>query len=178
MTKKRLVTPVFRVSFPQVFEAKAFNDGDKPKYSVQMVWPKGTDLSTIEDLVQETAKDFWGEKVPKNMRNPLRDGNTDREGQGIYIDATFANAASQFKPGLVDADVQPIIDQAEFYPGCYARATVTAYAYDNKGNRGVALGLQNLQKVKDGDRLDGAVSAESEFQAIADSNATSGDFAL
>lgn len=171
----RVVTPTFRASYPQLFEAKAMDEKSEAKYSIQMIFSKNADLSGLKALVSEAVKAKWADKPPKKLQLPFRDGDEEKE-EEVYTNSIFMNAASKFKPGVVDQDVQPILNQSEFYPGCYARASVTAYAWEYMGKAGVSLGLQNVQKVKEGDRLDGAVSAESEFEAIANNN--DGNFSL
>ena len=101
-------------------------------------------------------------KPPKNLRSPFRDQG-DRELEGYVEGCVFINASSLQKPGLVDRQRQDIIDETEFYPGCYARATLRAFAYDNNGNKGVAFGLNNVQKLRDGDPLGGRTRAQDDF---------------
>jgi hypothetical protein len=175
---KRVTTNEFRVSFPQVFEPKAFEEGGKANYSIQMVFDKKTDLKALHDLIQEAAVAKWGDKMPKKLTTPFRDGDEEKDGAGAYKNAIFCNASSQFQPQIVDGALNPILDRNDFYAGCYARASVNAYAYDYMGNKGVSLGLGNIQKLRDGERLDGAVSAENEFSAVVQANSNSGEFTL
>ncbi len=105
-------------------------------------------------------------KRPKNLKNPLRDGDEDKPDTDGYAGHFFATARSKMKPGLVDANVKPIISQDLFYAGCYARATVTAFYYDKAGNKGVALSLQNVQKLRDGEPFSGRSKAEDDFGPV------------
>lgn len=174
---KRILTPTFRASFPQLFEAKSMDGNpDKAKFSIQMIFDKKADLKELKLLVEECAKEKWGAKIPKNLMLPFRDGSEKSDEYSHYADTVFANASTKFRPGVVDQNVQEIISQDDFYAGCYARASVSGYAWEYMGKAGVSLNLHNVQKVKDGDRLDSAVSAVNEFEAIADSN--SGNFTL
>ena len=163
---KKVVTPTFRVSFPAVFQAKLNELSGKTEYSVVMLIDKKQDITAMKQLCAAVAKEKWGEKIPTGIRNPFRDGDTEKAGREGYANAYFVTAKSTQKPGVVDESLQPIINAEDFYPGCYARATVTAYAYDNKGNRGVAFGLQNLQKVKDGEPFSGKTRAEDDFAPV------------
>lgn len=159
-----VMTPEFRVSFPAVFKPKR-QKGDatsEPKYGLTMLFPKGADLSKLKAAAQEAVKEKWGDKPPKNLRSPFRDQG-DRELEGYVEGCVFINASSLQKPGLVDRQRQDIIDETEFYPGCYARATLRAFAYDNNGNKGVAFGLNNVQKLRDGDPLGGRTRAQDDF---------------
>jgi len=160
----KVKTPIFRVSFPSVFEPKGYNGGPE-KYSVVMLFDSDADLTAMKTILREAATEKWGTKLPPNLRNAFRDGKEKSELQGYGEGVTFATASSKQKPGLVDQAVQQIMDRGEFYAGCYARATVTAFAYDQQGNRGVSFGLGNLQKVKDGERFDGRTNAEDDFEA-------------
>ena len=159
-----VMTPEFRVSFPAVFKPKR-QKGDatsEPKYGLTMLFPKGADLSKLKRAAEEAVKEKWGDKPPKNLRSPFRDQG-EKEYEGYVEGAVFVSASSKQKPGLVDRQRQDIIDETEFYPGCYARATLRAFAYDNNGNKGVAFGLNNVQKLRDGDPLGGRTRAQDDF---------------
>lgn len=162
----KVLTPMFRVSFPNVFKAKAAFEGQEAVYSVQMLFPKSTDLKELKKLCAEVATKKWGpkEKWPKNLRMPFKDGN--EKNLDNYKDMIVIEARSKMQPGLVDQKVQPIIDAGEFYAGCWARATLTCYAYEKAGNKGVSFGLQNLQKMKDDVAFSGKRNAKDDFEVI------------
>ena len=169
-TNQNVMTPKFRASFANVFRpGKAMEDGQEPKYGVMMLFDKDADLSALKAAAQQAVVDEWGAdkaKWPKNLRSPFRDQG-EKDGEAFVAGAMFVTATSKQKPGLVDQRNQPIIDESEFFSGCYARATVRAFAYDKAGNRGVAFGLQNVQKLADGEPLGGArVAAEKEFEPV------------
>ena len=106
-----------------------------------------------------------GRSVPplSSIKTPLRDGDVERPDDEAYANSYFLNANSITQPGIVDADRQPILDQNEVYSGCYGRASLTFYAFNRSGNRGIACGLNNLQKIRDGEPLDGHTRAEDDF---------------
>ena len=109
-------------------------------------------------------------KIKENqISNGFRDQG-EKTFEGYVAGAKFINATSNTKPGLVDAQNNDIINEADFYPGCYARATVRPFWYDTAGNKGVAFGLQNIQKLADGEPLGGRVSASKEFEPVAPAN--------
>jgi hypothetical protein len=166
MSSKKVMTPEFRVSFPNVFQPRSAFDGQEAKYSIVMLFSKKTDISALKKLAQAVAREKWGDKIPKGMRNPFRDGDVEKEGMDGYAGCVFVTASSKTKPGLVDQSVQPIITGDDFYAGCYARATVNAFAYDRAGNVGVSFGLQNIQKLRDGEPFSGRTKAEDEFSAV------------
>ena len=171
---KKITTPIFRVSFPSVFEAKAMEEGQTPKFSVCAVFDpskftaRDRELwNAMQALGDEVSLDKFKKKLnqlPANFKKPFRDGAEKADLVGFGEGKIFCNFSSKMRPGLIDRDNAPITNADDFYPGCYARATITAYAYDNKG-KGVAFGLQNLQKLRDGDRLDSRTDASEDFGA-------------
>ena len=165
----KVITPEFRVSFPALFTPVAFNETQKPKYKVNMLFPKGTDLAPMIALAKAAADAKWPDPAtrPKNLKNPFRDGDIEKPDTEGYAGHTFVAATSGMKPGVVDESLQPIIDENDMYAGCYAIASVTVYAYDKAGNRGVAFGLQNIKKMRDGDEFSGRAKPEDEFEASA-----------
>jgi len=171
------MTPAFRVSYPNVFRPKKNDLSGKEEYSLVALFKKGEDLDELKKAAQAAMEDKWGSdksKWPKNIRSPFRDQG-EREAAGYEEGAVFINLKSNQKPGLVDAKLVDIIDDAEFYAGCWARATVRAYAYDQKGNKGLAFGLQNIQKLRDDAPLGGSlIPAASEFEAVASEGGDAG----
>lgn len=167
MTKEmdKIITPVFRVSFPQVFEAKAAPGSDKLKYSVVMLFKSTEDISTIKDMVKRTVLKKYPDGVtPTEFTTPYNDGNN--KSYDGYADTIYMTASSLYPPGVVDEQKQPIINSREFYAGCYAVASVNAYCWTYMGKSGVSLGLQNIMKVNDGEPLTGGASAEVDFESI------------
>lgn len=106
-----------------------------------------------------------GKSVPplSAIKTPLRSGNDERPNDPAYKDCYFINANSSSKPGIVDADCQPIMDTSEVYSGVYGRASINFYAFNTNGNKGIACGLNNLQKIRDGEPLGGKSRAEDDF---------------
>lgn len=165
---RKVLTPKFRVSFPEVFEAKAFDENSKPKYSVTMLFEEGADLSEIEAIIEEAIVEKFGKNVPKNLIRPIMDQG-EKEYDGYEAGSMFARASSNSRPGVVDGAKVRITDPEQLYAGCYARATVTAYAYGGAGSKfkpGVALGLGNVQKLAEGEPLGGRTSPEEDFDAV------------
>ena len=96
------------------------------------------------------------------------DGDTDRdvEKNPEYKGCYFVNCNSGQKPGVVDAQLNPIMDKSEVYSGCYARASINFYAFNVDGNKGIASGLNNVQKLADGERFGGGSRASDDFTAV------------
>lgn len=179
---RKVVTPVFRLSFPHLFEAQSY-DGGEPKFGGSAVWRPSefSELdkkrwavmtSLLNDKAIEGFKKPWKE-LPENIKRGLRKGEEKADLEGYGPGTWFANITSKMRPGIVLQDGKTKVNEEngnldEIYPGCYCRATVTAYFYSNKG-KGVALGINNLQKVKDGDRLDSRTDAAEDFEGAEDS---------
>ena len=164
----KVVTGIVRLSYANVWEPASINGGT-PKYSVSLIIPK-SDAKTIAAInaavdaaIKEGVAKFGG-KIPNKaaLKLPLRDGDVEREDEA-YQRAYFVNANSTTAPQIVDRSVQPILDRNEVYSGCYARVSINFYAFNSNGNRGVACGLGNIQKVRDGEPLGGKSSAADDF---------------
>lgn len=169
MSKTKVITGKVRFSFLHVFEPHAMEEGQKKKFSASIIIPKKDKkmIARIEQAIEaalEEGKAKFGGKIPATYKNPLRDGDTDRPDDEAYKNSMFFNANNTTRPGLVDENLDPIIDKEDLYSGCYGRASVNFYAFNVSGNRGVAVGLNNLQKLEDGDKLSGGgASAEEDF---------------
>lgn len=177
-----IVTPIARVSFPYIFRPQMpseDNDLKKPKYSAALLFPADADLTLLKEAAKKALEDKWGTdstKWPDNLRSPFRD-QSEKTVEGYTPGCKFITISSEHKPGLVGADGNHITDETLFYPGAWAWATVHAFAYDKKGNKGVAFGLDNIQKIRDDAPLAGKPRAESEFAAVAEAagaNASNG----
>ena len=164
----KVVTGIVRLSYANVWEPASIN-GSKPKYSVSLIIPKG-DTKTIADInaaidaaIQEGAAKFGG-KIPNKaaLKLPLRDGDIERDDEA-YKGSYFVNANSTTAPEVVDRSLQRILDRNEVYSGCYARVSINFYAFNSNGIRGIACGLGNIQKVRDGEPLGGKTSAADDF---------------
>lgn len=168
----KVVTSKVRFSYANVWEPKSINGGDE-KYSVSLIIPK-SDKKTIADIkvaIEQAKKDGvskFGGKAPTNLKLPLRDGDVDRADDEAYKDSYFINANSKDRPGIVDKNVKTILDPNEFYSGCYGRASIIFFAFNQNGNKGIACGLQNLQKLSDGEPLSGRSRAEDDFTTADD----------
>lgn len=169
MSSTKVITGKARFSYANVFEPRAISEDQKAKYSVSIIIPKKDKktIAKIEAAIKAAAEDGkakFGGKVPKKYKQPLRDGDEDREDDEAYENSMFINANSLNRPGLVDENLDPIMDKEDFYSGCYGRASVNFYAYNVSGNIGIACGLNNLQKLEEGEKLGGAAaSAEDDF---------------
>lgn len=167
----KVITGKVRFSYVNIFKSRVFQQGQDAKYSICLLIPK-EDKTTIkkihaaiDEAIQDGIASKWGGKKPGSLKLPLRDGDAERaeeasEYEGMY----FLNANSAQKPGIVDKDLNEILDPDEVYSGCWGRASINFYPFSTNGNKGIGVGLNNIQKLKDGDRL-GAfrASAESDF---------------
>lgn len=168
MSKTAKVIIAGRFSYFNGWEPKSINGSD-PKYSISIIISKGDKktVAAVQKAIEEAKKEGmakFGGKVPTNLKIPLRDGDIDRPDDPNYKDSYFINANSKDAPQIVDAKVQPIIDRSEVYSGCYGKVSVNFYAFNINGNRGIAAGLGNIQKLKDGEALGGKNRAEDDFE--------------
>ncbi len=169
---KFITSPNTRWYYVNVWEAKSINGGT-PKFSVSLIIPK-TETRTlakikaaIEAAYREGESKLKGNSktVPalSAIKTPLRDGDAERPDDEAYANSYFINANSSTAPGIVDADLNVILTRSEVYSGVYGRASINFYAFNSNGNRGIACGLNNLQKIRDGEPLGGKASAEDDF---------------
>lgn len=174
---KVITGPKTRWSYANVWEPKSINGG-KPKYSVSLIIPKSdkATVTRVKEAIQaayeegESKLKGNGKVVPalSVIKNPLRDGDLERPGDAAYADSYFINANSATAPGLVDVNCDHIIDRSEVYSGVYGRASINFYAFNSNGNKGIACGLNNLQKIADGEPLGGKSRAEDDFATVSD----------
>lgn len=169
---KVITGPKTRWSYANVWDAKSINGGT-PKYSVSLIISK-SDTKTVKKIhaaIQAAYEEGQsklkgnGKSVPSLsvIKTPLRDGDAERPDDEAYKNSYFINANSATAPGIVDADRNPILERSEVYSGVYGRASISLYAFNCNGNRGIACGLNNLQKISDGEPLGGKSRAEDDF---------------
>ncbi|HFR3572228.1 DUF2815 family protein [Faecalicoccus pleomorphus] len=157
-----------RLSYFHGWEPTSINGGPE-RYSVSVLIPKD-DKETVKAIndaidaaIEEGIAKFGGKKPNKAaIKLPLRDGDTEREDEA-YAGHWFINANSKTAPQIVDKAVKPILDRDEVYSGCYARVSLNFYAFNSNGNKGIACGLGNIQKIRDGESLGGRSSATDDF---------------
>ncbi|WP_422447847.1 DUF2815 family protein [Thermoanaerobacterium sp. DL9XJH110] len=169
----KVITGKVRFSYCHIFKPVAISEGQEPKYSVCLLIPK-SDKETLKKIKAaiEAAKQLgvslWGGKIPANLKLPLRDGDEERPDQPEFQGHYFLNATSKQKPGIVDRQLNEIIDSTEVYSGCYGRASINFYPFNQAGNKGIACGLNNIQKLADGDYLGGRSRPEDDFDVVED----------
>ena len=173
MNPTKVITGVkTRWSYANVWQAKSINGGT-PKFSVSLIIPKSDTktVTAVKNAIQAAYEEGQSKlkgsskSVPAltAIKTPLRDGDSERPDDEAYKDSYFINANSATAPGIVDAARNPIIEHSEVYSGVYGRASINFYAFNSNGNRGIACGLNNLQKISDGDPLGGKTRAEDDF---------------
>jgi hypothetical protein len=170
--QKVITGPDTRWSYVNAWEAKSINGG-APKFSVSLIIPKSDAkiVAKVKAAIQAAYDEGQGKlkgngkTVPalSTLKTPLRDGDLERPDDPTYENSYFLNANSATSPGIVDADCNPILDRSEVYSGVYGRASINFYAFNSNGNKGIAVGLNNLQKVRDGEPLGGKSRAEDDF---------------
>lgn len=161
-----------RWSYANVWQAKSINGG-APKYSVSLIIPKSDTktVTAVKNAIQAAYEEGQSKLKGSSKSVPaltaiktlLRGGDAERPDDEAYKDSYFINANSATAPGIVDAARNPIIEHSEVYSGVYGRASINFYAFNSNGNRGIACGLNNLQKISDGEPLGGKTRAEDDF---------------
>lgn len=192
-TGTQVITNVVRFSYAHVFVPSAVEEGQKKKYGVSLIISKD-DKETLslmaeaeKEAIEKGKAKHFGSKIPANLKRPLRDGDEERPDDEVYEGCFFLNANSDNKPTIIDIqkkeimldedfadrikrktdveiqDIEEKRSEEEFYSGCYGRASVNFYAF-SKNSKGIACGLNNLQKVRDGEDLGGGrTTAEEDF---------------
>lgn len=170
LLRVRLITPKLRLSYPWLFHAKPPQDPDskeKPKFTTVLLFEAGTDLKAMKQAAMDVAQSRWSEAADLirkgKVRWPFRDDADDVAEKGYPEGSTFMNVNSKSQPGVVNALTEVVTDEDEAYAGRYAKVSLTAYTYDVNGNRGVTFGLNNVQLLENGERLDGRRAPQDEF---------------
>lgn len=167
----KVITGKVRFSYVNIFKSRSFQTGQEEKFSICLLIPK-KDKETIHKIKAaiEAAKkqgiaDKWGGKLPANLKLPLRDGDGERADEAEeYAGMYFLNANSSQKPGIIDMYKNEILDPTEVYSGCWGRASINFFPFNSNGNKGIGVGLNNIQKLGDDEPLGGArASAEDDF---------------
>lgn len=193
--KEKVQTPEFRVSFPAVFDPRAAKQGDKAKYSVTMLFrvtetakskelgEKVVSIQSLKDAVRAVAEQKFGtdrSKWPK-LKLPFRSTTQEEDkakkdmpgyDEGVIFVAASSDPKNNPRPGIVhphagpDGKPAPLTVPSDFYGGCYARATINPYHWEYMGKQGISFGLQNIQKLRDGEPFGGRGAAENDFDAV------------
>lgn len=167
-TENKLRSPLFRAAFASVFAKREYENGDK-KFELTFLFPRTgkdkADLSAMKKAAEEAAVAKWGaDKIPKGLVSPFRDGD-DVEWDG-FADHDFVRVSTLYRPKVINREGVELMTDEEFYSGCWAYATINAYAYEKKGNKGVSFGLQNILFIRDDEKFSGNSKAEEDFSDL------------
>ena len=160
-------------SYLNLWEPKAFGTND-PKYSLVILFKK-TDKKQVAavrkaiEAAEEAAIDkVWKGKRPAKIADPVHDGDEERSDKPEYAGMYYINCKNSERPGVVDQNVQPILERDKIYSGCVLNAALNFYGYSQNGNNGVSASLENVQLVSDGKRLSGKQPASAVFTPVTD----------
>lgn len=165
MPSEKVVTGEARLSYVHLFEPRSSNEGEAPKYSVSVLIPK-TDTATINAINAAINKVIQSEKAAKfggkdkGLKMPLRDGDLEKD-DPAYEGHMFFNCSDKRPPIVLDENRQAILDPRAVYSGCYGRVSVSFYAFNSNGSKGVAAGLNAVMKTRDGENLGGGYTEEA-----------------
>jgi hypothetical protein len=175
MSKEQLLrinlnTPVGRLSYPHLFTAQT-NDQGEERFKTAIFFAEGTDLTEMQEAALKVAKARWGDAVVQLIRTnkvrwPFRNDAEDVKARGYPAGSTFVNMSAKNRPGVVDANVQDVLDPSAAYAGRDALINATAYTYDVSGNKGVTFGVNHVQILADNERLDGRKAAAEVFAPV------------
>ncbi|MGL5750057.1 MAG: DUF2815 family protein [Paraclostridium sp.] len=169
----KVITGKIRMNYTNLFTPKAIENDIEAKYSLSILISKA-DIATIEKIEEaiKSAKtkgqEIWGDITPNNLKLPLRDGDIERADSKDYEDHYFINATSKYKPGIVDKRLNEITNEKEIYPGCYGRVSINFYPFNKNGQVGVGCGINNVQKISDGEIINISSKPEDDFTIIED----------
>lgn len=173
----KIITPLARASFVYLFSPqKSMEVGKEATYGITLLFPADADLSILKTKAHEAlVEKFGAAKVADpdfvaKLRTPFRDqGEFDYDGYVKGSKFIRASAKLEYKPAVVDAQNNDIIESRQLYSGCYVRAALVPFAYEAKGNKGVSFGLRFVQKIRDGEPLGGGGGDPSkDFQPVGD----------
>ena len=175
---KVVTGPKTVMSYLNVNEPKVPLGGGSPKFSVSLIIPKSDTVTKakIDAAVKAAYEEGEGKlkgngkflPALENIKTPLRDGDKERKGDPAYANSWFINANSTLRPYTVDADKNPILETSELYSGIIGRGVITLYAFNTNGNRGIAAGLNGIQKLADGTPLGGQSRPEDDLAVLDD----------
>lgn len=165
------------LSYVHIIKPWSGDGTSEKKYSAVILIPKtrsetiGQIKAAINIAYQKGINDVWAGKAPATatLKHPLRDGDVERPDDPTFKGCFFINANSKMRPGVIDMNRRDLTEpgaEEEVYSGMIAHVSVNLYAYDAKGNRGIACGLNNILKVKDGTFLGGRSTAENDFADV------------
>lgn len=167
----QVVTGACRLSYEHLFTPWKGADGDRdPRYEVVLMIPKSdkATLAAIKKAIQAAIQEGlpkWGGSQPKGLKMPIRDGD-EADDNPEYAGYYTLSVSSTRKPSVVDQNVQPILDATEIYSGCWARAAIVAWPYNNSGNKGVTFFVNHVQKIRDGEPFGNITRAEDVFDSV------------
>jgi hypothetical protein len=166
-----------RLSYAHVLEPVSKLSGEGEEYNCSLIFDPDNEtcaasLAAIEEALEAAAVTKFGpkakSKLGKSLKYPVRDADAEGKDDPAYAGKKFMNVRSQRRPQIVDRDMMPVVDEEEVYSGCYANVSLSVFAYDTSGSKGVSAGLNNIQVVKKGPRLSGAADASEDFEALGD----------
>lgn len=171
----KVITPEFRLSFPALFEKKAFEDS-VPRYEITMLFDESeVDIAPLKKAIQYVKEAKWGKKIPKKLLEPLKDGDAKDHLDGYAGMTTCAAWNRNRQPLVIDINKNEIFDAQEIQAGYYCRAVVRAFAYENKFNKGVAFSLESIQLVREGAPFGAPAANVDDFDAVQGEATPGGD---
>ena len=159
-----------RISYPHLFQAKQINNQGDPKFSAAfIIRADNPALRQLVDTANRLAAEAHPGGLPHNFKTlPLTKGEDKYPGNADYVGTYVLNTSkgsAQGRPSVVDQNMQEVIDPGKVYPGMVVNVAVSVYTYSNV-SKGVTTGLEAVQLVRDGDRLDNKPSVDELFKPL------------
>lgn len=176
----KVLTGESRLSYCNLTNPRAVQEGAEPKYSVTVLIPKSDGVTkqdidqSIQAAIQSGVASKWNGVMPPMVKMPIHDGDGVRpngdtfgeECKGCWV----MTASSKQKPQVVDiSNINVELAPVDIYSGMYGRVTVNFFPYNSNGNRGIGCGLGNVLKTRDGEPLSGHTTAANDFAGLGQS---------
>jgi len=162
----KIITPAFRGSFVNVLKPRAFSESQDPKFSMVIAIDKEDKFwQQLDKTIKEVATDKWGE-VPKKLKTFIKDGDDEEEKYNLQGKRLFT-ASNKSAPGVLiktENGLEEVVDPEDIYSGAFYRASIRPYAYEYQNSKGVAISLDNVLKVKDGEKFTSRTTAQDDFK--------------
>lgn len=161
------------MSYPHLFTPRAVQPGDDPKYGLTVLIRKDDpQLAQVQQALEAEKANGFPQGFPANGKVFLRDCVETQPGNAElanYMEIR-TGASAEFKPTVVDANLQPVMDPGAAVPGEIAWVAFNTFTYNRAVSKGVAAGLNAVMltgELGPLGRLDNRPTAQQLFADVA-----------
>jgi hypothetical protein len=175
VTSEKIKLDVVRLSFPVIWEPKAFATDQKAKYQATFLLDPSDKahsimIKTIKKEAKRIVNEQFGE-VPKGLKKcfGLADDHENKKDYDGYEGMFYISTSSTQQPTLADRNRNEVVESdGILYAGCYVNTVITLWCQDHPvGGKGVNANLRIIQFVKDGEAFGNAPArADEELEVI------------